>query len=78
MPKIQKKRADSEFEQVLIRVGLAVFVLIFLLISYQVTGKTENRSEILIAALFYLGFSISLVIVLWFDTQPSPPQSTWR
>jgi len=70
MPKPQ--RTDSEFEQVLIRVGLAVFVLLFLLISYEVTGKTENRDTVIIGALFYLAFSISLAIVLRFSTRPSP------
>lgn len=72
MLNLPKDRLDSEHEQVLIRIALAVSVLIFLLISYQITGKTENRTEIFIAALFYLGFSISLSVILWFYKKPSP------
>jgi two-component system sensor histidine kinase RpfC len=67
-----KNRTDSEHEQVLIRVGLAIFALVFLLISYQVSGDTQNRTEVLTAALFYLAFSIALTVVMWFDPLPSP------
>lgn len=67
-----RHRQDTEHEQALIRVGLASFALIFLLVSYQVTGKTEHRTEVLIAALLYLAFSIGLVAVLWFHATPSP------
>lgn len=67
-----RHRQDTEHEQVFIRVGLAIFALIFLLVSYQVTGKTDHRTEVLTAAVLYLSFAIGLVIVLWYCTSPSP------
>ena len=66
-----RHRQDTEHEQVLIRVGLAIFALVFLFISYYVTGKTDNRTEILMVALLYLAFSIGYVTVLWFNESPS-------
>ena len=66
-----RHRQDTEHEQVLVRVGLAIFALVFLLISYYVTGKTDNRTEIIMVALLYLAFSIGYVAVLWFNESPS-------
>lgn len=67
-----RHRQDTEHEQAFIRVGLTIVVQIFLLISYQITGKTDNRTEVLTIVLLYLGFAIGLVIVLWFHPAPSP------
>ena len=67
-----RHRQDTEHEQAFIRVGLAIFVLIFLLISYQVTGNTDNRTEVVTAVLLFLGYAIGLLIVLWFYAAPSP------
>ncbi len=71
MMKSLKNRADSEHEQVLVRLGLAIFALVFLLVSYAVAGETETRVEMITAALFYMAFSVSLAIALWFSPQPS-------
>jgi len=67
-----KNRPDNEHEQVLIRVGLAIFALVFLFIAYEFSDDTSHRAEVLTAALLYLAFSISLTVVLWFDPKPSP------
>jgi two-component system sensor histidine kinase RpfC len=66
-----KNRDDPEYGQVLVRLGLAVFALTFLVITYAVTGQTENKTAILAGAVFYLLFSAGLVLVRRFAVGPS-------
>lgn len=67
-----KNRPDSEHEQVLIRVGLAIFALVFLFIAYEFADDTSRRTEVLTIAFLYLVFSMLLTVVMWFDPEPSP------
>ena len=65
-------REDTEHEQSLIRVGLSVFALVFLSITYVVTGKTEGEALVMTGAVLYFLFSTALFIALFFDSRPSP------
>lgn len=53
-----KERQDTEHEQSLIRFGLSIFALVFLLIVYEVTGKQEGKFIVLCGAVFYLLWTI--------------------
>jgi len=67
-----KNRDDPEYGQVLVRLGLAVFALTFLIITYAVTGKTEGKDAVFNGLLLYLTFAVSLTLTRMFATQPSP------
>lgn len=67
-----KNRDDPEYGQVLVRLGLAVFALTFLVITYAVTGKTEGKAAVFIGLVLYLTFTVSLTLIRMFATQPSP------
>jgi two-component system sensor histidine kinase RpfC len=67
-----RQRPDSEHEQTLIRVGLAVFALVFLSVAYATTGSLEGKGPVLAGAIVYLLVSVGLAVALLFDDQVSP------
>lgn len=62
----------SEFEQGIVRLGITIFALIFLYISYEITGKTENKALALSATVLYLLFGIGILSAILFNPKPSP------
>jgi two-component system sensor histidine kinase RpfC len=72
MPTFFKDRSDPEYGQVLVRLGLALFALTFLFITYQVMDKTEGKVAVLSGVVIYLMFAIILTLIRMFATRPSP------
>jgi two-component system sensor histidine kinase RpfC len=77
MLKKSDNRQNPEREQVLIRVGLAIFALVFLLVAYSVTGKIEDKATVLAASVFYCLTSIGLVIAVYTLEKPSPARKVF-
>lgn len=67
-----KNRDDPEYGQVLVRLGLALFALAFLFITYKVTGNTEGKTAVFNGIVLYLMFAAALTLIRLFATRPSP------
>jgi two-component system sensor histidine kinase RpfC len=66
-----RHRPDTEHEQALIRVGLAIFALTFLYITYTVTGSLASKRLVFIGAISYLVVASCLVVALLFTDRIS-------
>ena len=69
-----KNREDSEHEQAIIRLVVILCAFVYLYITYEITGKTENRSLTLIATNLYLVFGIVIFTIILFDQHISVPR----
>lgn len=67
-----KNSDDPEYGQVLVRLVLALFALMFLVITYEVTEKTEGKTTVLTATVIYLLFAAGLALSRKFANTPSP------
>lgn len=66
-----KNREDSEHEQAIIRVAVIICTFIYLYVSYEITGRTENRILALSATSLYLVFALIIVIANLIDKNAS-------
>ncbi|WP_455217640.1 sensor histidine kinase [Kaarinaea lacus] len=66
-----KYREDSEHEQAIIRIAVVICTFIYLYVSYEVTGRTENRVAALTATTLYLVFAIALLVAVLADRHAS-------
>lgn len=66
-----RNREDTEHEQAFIRVAVIICTFIYLYVSYEITGRTENRTLALTATFLYLLFAIVMVIATLVDRKAS-------
>jgi len=69
-----KRQINSEQEQALIRLGLSVFALTFLYVSYLTSAIQDSMRIVISGAWFYVIFSLVLYIQLRFCHKPSALQ----
>jgi two-component system sensor histidine kinase RpfC len=67
-----RHRPDSEHEQALIRVALALFALVFLYVTYSVTGSLAGKRPVFIGTMSYIVVASCLVLALLFTDRISP------
>jgi two-component system sensor histidine kinase RpfC len=69
-----KNREDTEHEQAIIRIVVTICTFIYLYVSYEITGRTDNRILALSATSLYLLFSIFIVIAIVINKNISVPR----
>ena len=69
-----KNREDTEHEQAIIRIAITVCTFIYLYVSYEITGQTENRTIALTATVLYLVFALFIVTATLLDKHASRPR----
>lgn len=74
MLKSFKNREDTEHEQAIIRIAVIICTFIYLYVSYEITGRTDNRVLALSATSLYLVFAIFIVIAILMNKKISVPR----